>query len=490
MEYSKIFDFESNKLLELFTLLNTANDVYSIEELSSKLQVDPKTILKYIKKLGELFELYYLADQLTISNIIRNQFYLKKDNELVSEQFLINYLNSLPEIIFLKSIIEGNKIQTMQFAETLSISESSLRRRVRKISNWLEHRNLYLKRGTYELIGDEAQIRAFILHFYWFVYRGIKNSFLQQENEESTLLTNHILHFFQLQVNDLQKESILRIVQITNWRYQKGKEINFKEEWYQYITASRLFSKFVEALRHTESTFLQNMDELAYVYLTIQASFLPYYGKSLQGFTIQEHFLEKTTSYMNTLCVANNLKQKFWEKEFDFTQENLAAFLSFHLYYEMIYGFSFERDQSVPIIKEKYPAFSAKLEAVLLEVVNGNSYLNIIPKSNQFYRYFMILTSVISPIYYERKIVICIMTDFSIEKEHELGKRLRHFFYGKFNMTVIYARTSKSIFYANVILTTIIHQRSFKNYERPIVLLDTNFSETIFFEIEELIKVT
>lgn len=490
MEYSKIFDFESNKLLELFTLLNTANDVYAIEELSSKLQVDPKTILKYIKKLGELFELYYLADQLAISTIIRNQFYLKKDNELVSEQFLTNYLNSLPEIIFLKSVIEGNKIRIKQFTETLSISESSLRRRIRKISSWLEERNLYLKRGTYELLGDEAQIRAFILHFYWYAYRGIKNSFLQQENEENTLVTDQIIHFFQLQVNDLQRESILRVVQITNWRYQQEHKIHFKEDWHQYITTSRLFSKFVEALSYTESTFLQNMDELAYIYLTIQANFLSYYEKSLQGFIIQEHFLEKTTSYMNTLCVANNLKKIFWEKEFDFTQENLAAFLSFHLYYEMIFGFSFERDQSLPLIKGKYPAFSAKLEAALLEVENENSYLNIIPKPNQFYRYFMILTSVISPIYYERKIVICIMTDFSIEKERELGKRLRHFFYGKFNMTVIYARTSKSIFYANVILTTVIHQRSFKNYKRPIILLDANFSETIFFEIEELIKVT
>lgn len=55
MEYSKIFGFESSKLLELFTLLNTANNVYTIEELSCSLQVDPKTILKYINKLSELF---------------------------------------------------------------------------------------------------------------------------------------------------------------------------------------------------------------------------------------------------------------------------------------------------------------------------------------------------------------------------------------------------------------------------------------------------
>lgn len=429
-----------------------------------------------------------MADQLTISSIIRNQFYLKKDNELASEQFWVTYLNNLPEIIFLKLIIQGNNIQTMELAETLSISESSLRRRVKKISNWLEHRKLCLKRGTYELIGEETQIRGFILHFYWFVYRGIKSSFLQQEREENTLLTNHILHFFQLQVNDLQKESILRVVQITNWRYQQGNKIHFKEDWHQYITASRLFTKFVEALSHTDSTFLQDIDELAYIYLTIQANFLPYYGKSLQGIVIQEHFLEKTSSYINTRCVANNLKKIFWEKEFDFTQENLAAFLGFHLYYELIYGFSFEKCQSMTVIKAKYPAFSTKLEVVLLKLANEHGNLNIIPKANQFYRYFMILASVISPIYYEKKIIICIMTDFSLEKEHELGNRLSHFFYGKFNMTIIYARTSKSIFYANVILTTIIHQRSFKNYKCPIVLLGPNFSETIFFEIEKLIK--
>lgn len=488
MKYNEIFDFEANKLLELFSLLNAIDEVYSVEKLSIKLRIDPKTIMKYIKKLQDLFKRYHLEEHLDICCKQKNHFYLVRDSELSPEIFRVRYVNDLPEIMILKSIIEEKNVQTMQFVKKMSISESSVRKRVRKINEWLKQINLQLRRGTYEIIGEEEQIRAFILNFYWYVYQGTKNSFLLQETDRCEKLTNRLINFFQMQINDLQRETIFRIIQISIWRYRKGNKIKIKKEWHQYIKRSKLFSSFVETLWHNDSVYFQSKEELSYLYLIIQANFLSFYGRSILSFVIQEHFLKKTTCFQNTLQVTAKLKKVFWEKEFSYTKENLAAFLSFHLFYELISGFSYERNQSISIIQLNYPRFTAKLNDCLEELANEKTIPLEIPEKNQFYRYFMILTTQISPVYYEKKLVICLMTDFSIEKEQELGRKITQFFCHKVNMTIIFARTSKSIVYADLILTTTIYQATLKKCQQSVILLDSYFSDDFLPEIDKFIK--
>lgn len=488
MNYNEIFDFESKKILDLFTLLNGAREPYSIDDLSKKLNIDPKTISKYIKKINKLILTYQLDSYIKIVIENKNQLYMKKDNELYAGHFRTEYLSSLPEIIFLKLVIENKSISTNDFAKELAISESSLRRKIRKINEWLSQIDLQLKRGTYELLGEEERIRAFILNFYWFLYQETPPSFLNQTRLKSKRMANQVLTFFQLQINEIQKETIVRIIQISCWRFQLGKRMKVKRKWRRYITDSPVFSGFCDFLWQQLSFSFLTIDELSYLYLILQANFLPYYGKQTQSLVIQEHFQQRTSCYENTLLVTDTIKQTFWEKEFEYTQGSLAAFLSFHLYYELMTNYTVERELSVYPVKKNYPIFSKKLEECLKKVSLIQPMLKEIPKTHQFRRYFMILTSLISPIAYEKKFIVCIMTDLSIEKEQDIGRQITYFFYEKVNLSIMYARTSKSIIYADVILTTKIHQKLFKKYKRPIIVFDASDFQEIFSKIEKIIE--
>ncbi|WP_086330314.1 helix-turn-helix domain-containing protein [Candidatus Enterococcus mansonii] len=488
MEYTKILDFESKKLLELFTLLKSTNKECSLEKLSKELAVHPKTILRYLKKLQRLFKRYYLNNQLTIRTRMGSKIYLERENDLCIENFRTYYLNSLPEIIFLKSIIEGTEFETHAFIKEIQISDSSLRRRVKKVSSWLNDIGLQVKRGSHELVGEEMQVRAFVYDFYWFVYQGTATSFLCQQKKKINRIVARLIHFFQIQINDLQKESFSLFIEIAVWRYKKRNTIKLKEDWHQYLKNSSLYSQFVETMKDTEVLEVLSLDELSYLYLLIQAKFLPYFSLNLQIYLIQEHYLKKTTCYKNTLIVTNKFKQVFWEKEFDYSKETIVAFLGFHLYYELFSGSYFERIQSIEFLKKKYPRFTAKFEVGVNELVEKNLTHQLIPKEIVFYRFFTIMSSLISPVYNEKKIFICVMTDFTIEKEKELGQRIISFFQNKRNIAVVYARTTASISYADIILTTVFYQMLSQKSAQIVILIEPYFSDDIFFQIENNIK--
>lgn len=489
MDFMQLLDFESTKLLNLF-LSMTPNKIIPLEELSCRLQLNPKTIIRYIKKLQRLVHQFDLKDQLTINNTIRAHVCLECKQSLSLEQFRIRYLSNIPEIIFLKTAIEAKEIQTKQLAEQLSMSESNLRKRVKKIHDWLRANNIQLKRGTYELIGDEAKLRLVIFYFYEFVYRSSKSSFLAIDKKLLQQVTNHVYSFFHLHLNELQKSSLGRLIQVSLWRCLNGKVIKIKNEWHEYLSQSHYFPVFYQTFYLSRSANSISRDELAFLFLIIQAKYLSYFSLHRQSGFIHEHYCNKTSCYAKTLAAVHKFKQVFWEHSINYSKETVAALLGFHLYHEIVIKILFEQIPKQLKMKEQYPNFSRKLEKCLYELkIERNDYKQISEKS-LFYRYFLILSSLISPVLYERKIFICLMTDFPLEKEVALGKRIFRFFANTYNIEVIYARRISSFIYSDIILVTRIDPVFYKEHATKILLIEADEPNTMLEDLEEFLSKT
>ncbi|WP_375180151.1 helix-turn-helix domain-containing protein [Enterococcus rotai] len=206
MEYNEILDIESKKLLGLFNALRSTNNSKSLDTLSKELGINSKTIMRAIKKLKKLFKHYQLDHQLAIGCRDRNQFYLKRQDDQYLEFFLVQYLSDLPEIIFLKTIIEEKNVTTKQLIDSMLVSESSLRRRAKKINCWLKKFDLHLKRGSWELVGEEEQIRALVLPFYWFAYQKTKSHFWVSTIENSREFAIKFISFFNIMICQIKLE--------------------------------------------------------------------------------------------------------------------------------------------------------------------------------------------------------------------------------------------------------------------------------------------
>jgi hypothetical protein len=489
MDFMQLLDFESSNLLNLF-LLMTPNKQIPLEELSYQLQLNPKTIVRYIKKLQRLVHRFDLKDQLTIKNTIKAHVCLEYKQIISLEHFRIRYLSNIPEIVFLKAAIEAKEIRTKELAEQLSMSESNLRKRVKKIHDWLQENHIQLKRGSYELIGEEAKLRMFIFHFYEFVYRSSKPSFLMVDRKLLQQTTDHVYSFFQLHLNELQKSSLSRLIQVFLWRFLNGKLIKIKKEWNEYLSQSHYFPMFYQSFYLSKPAKSISREELAFLFLIVQAKYLSYFNLHKQSGFIYEHYCNRTSCYLKTLAAVTKFKQVFWEHTVTYSKESIAALLGFHLYHEIVIESLFEQIPKQLKMKEQYPIFSRKLEKCLYELkIESNGYKQI-PEKSLFYRYFLIFTSLISPVSCERKIFICLMTDFPLEKEVDLGKRILQFFAHKYNIEVIYARRISSFLYSDIILVTRIDPVFYKEHAKKILLIEAEELSAIFETLEELLSKT
>ncbi|MTD38667.1 hypothetical protein GIX45_08495 [Erwinia sp. CPCC 100877] len=486
MYFMQLLDFESSKRLELFLSLKP-NKMIPLEDLSCQLQLNPKTISRYTRKIQKLIRQFHLSDQLRINTDIRAHLCLECEQYSALELFRVRYLLNIPEIVFLKAVIESKAIRTKELAEQLAMSESSLRKRVRKIHDWLRAGNFQLKRGTYELEGDEAELRMLIFYFYEFVYRSNNPTFCALDKKLLQQVTNHIYSFFQLHINELQKSSLSRLIQVSLWRFLNGKKFKIKQQWEKYLLRSRYFSVFYQTFRLSKPSVSIDRDELAFLFLMIQAKYFSYFSLHRQSGFIHEHYCNKTSCYLKTLAVVTKFKKVFWEHTLKYTKETIAALLGFHLYHEIVAEILFEKIPEKLNLKEQYPNFSRKLEKCLYELKAEGNFCETMSEQSAFYRYFLILSSLISPVSYERKVFICLMTDFPLEKEVELGKRIIRFFANSYNIAVIYARRISTFLYSDVILVTRIDPDLYKKYPNKLLLIDEEESNAFLEELEQLL---
>lgn len=375
-----------------------------------------------------------------------------------------------------------------KLAQELFISESNLRKRIKKINDWLKKINIHLKHGTYELLGDEEQIRILIYHYYRFIFRGTIKRFLLKDRQIYLLVTFNV-SFFKLQINEIQKESLARMIEIILFRYGKNCKIKIRPHWKQYTVQNIQFSNYLKQLKEQLFFHRLNLDEFMYLYLFIQSVFSPYFHQKIQTHMLQEHYQKRTSCYQYTLLSVSKFKQIFFEKRFILPKEQIISLLGFHLYYELFSQIDWiECIDNKEYIAKQYPKFNEKMKRCVVELIKEEMIYERIPVNSLLSRYFDILTATLSPIYHEKKIVISLMTDFSIEEEIDLGEKNIMYFHKKYNIVLTYARKTVSTLYADIILTTVIHQSLAEKYMEKIILLNTKDSKIYLNQIEKKIK--
>lgn len=81
MKFLELLDFETSKLLELILRLNNAEKTIKLEKLSCDLLMDKKTVIRYLRKLENMFEKAKLNEYLRIVFCAKNELVLKKESE-------------------------------------------------------------------------------------------------------------------------------------------------------------------------------------------------------------------------------------------------------------------------------------------------------------------------------------------------------------------------------------------------------------------------
>jgi len=481
MDFTVLFSFEQLRLLELVCLLQQKEELYSMAEVASQLAISQKTLTEYLKKLQRKLNKLPEREAGHIQLLKGGYFTYHEQDSYTSERFKRFFLQGIPELCILRALLETN-LDIEQLQQNLQISESSIRKKLRKIQNWLHPFNIYLQRKNYQLIGDEAQIRWLAVRFYH--YLQLPLFFEKSKQIMLETLVHQICLFFGLNINQIQQNQLYYFVYIVLQRKKSNNLIRLATNWHHFLNASQLFQNFQRKV--LLNRLLPN-EEQKYLYLMIEAVFGNSFNHKSQCLMIQEHMHQSTDVFQMTLAIMKYIKSEFNHIKFSYEKKHLCNFLCTHLHLELLQMTDFQVNELTAEYTACFPKTMSRLKGMLRVLKERWPSLRLVPEENLVGSYLFKLCQLFNPIQCEKRYFLCLLTDFTPEKEELFGKNLQAYFAYRKNIHLVYGQKTMDTPYAHLYLATHLFENKWATVQAPIVFIPKKITDHFFHKVDAVL---
>lgn len=481
MDFKAVFPFETLKVVELIELLQQKGKKLSITELASLLSVSDKTVSCYLKKIQQEMQSYDEEETCQITFLKGGWILYQEKIVNATEYFKLVFLNKIPEIYIIRQLIEG-RIIIEELSLLFKKSQSNIRKKIQKIQRWLYVFQIHLTRKEFQVHGDEWQIRRLIANFYHFVQEPIplaaENTFAISE------FASQVSQFFELKLNILHENYLKRLLLISFQRGHRTRGIKLSRKWQLFLERSKFFKLFQEKINFFQ-TYAFSFEEQSYLFLTIEALFGSYFGKNLRYYFIQEHAENDSLFFQETVRLMQSIKSVFNKEHFNYTEANFCNFISMHLRMLLIQELDVKKHEQTEMYQTRYPNTMGKLALIVEEVQGKYPQLAQFKQEELVLSYFYKIREIFNPICYEKKYFICLITDYSSEKEYLLGEMILSYFKYRKNVAVIYGGKISSAKYTDLFIVNQLIEETVVKNEQPVLFIPECISDSFFVKIEE-----
>lgn len=165
MRLDQLLEKKEAKQLQLLKKLLLVGGKMELHELASYLGISKPSLEKYVEELQD--ELAHYQEQCRL--------YYRKGVLVfeMSPTFSLNqiewaFYRSALKFQILEHLLQHQEVTTVQLAQKLAVSESSLFRKIKELNGLLAEFELEIWQG--KLIGEETQIRYFYFELFWYVH--------------------------------------------------------------------------------------------------------------------------------------------------------------------------------------------------------------------------------------------------------------------------------------------------------------------------------
>jgi hypothetical protein len=203
--------FESaikNKLL-LLDIVYQAGDWVKIPTLCFKTEIGEKNVVKIMEEINEdLIQMTLLKEASGTIDYIKGKGFLFTGAELDYKKLTLYILKQSLIFNLLQELFLSSQVITSDILNNYFVSESTLRRKVLQINEFVAPYHLSLKYSTKQLkiTGKEINIRYFGYHFFWTFYTGVAWPFSNVDQKKIDGYVRYALKNY-----DLAKKNTLTI---------------------------------------------------------------------------------------------------------------------------------------------------------------------------------------------------------------------------------------------------------------------------------------
>lgn len=440
-QIADLFDKETVTKIKIIYLLKEKKTWVSIDELTSQLEINQRTIIKYLTFIEEDIDAFALTKEIVLKSHSKKGYFLYYDFEPVLEDLIFRIIEETINYQLLTKIFFSKIPSIIQFSHKYYVSESSLWRMINKFRKNLLPIGISIERRSLELIGDEIQIRR--LSFLMLLNSYTRGKWLYGSTTEliTEKLMERIITFFHLCLSDFEYKNLFCMIAVSIERTKQGKQIRLTKELWENIENNELFDHFFREMREVSPKEFYQRDEMGFLFLYIFTK-----DEVFNDTYIRKNFLEfhheKRTQLFQSVEI---FKQLWFEEQNLFISKDDLVIVEKSLYSAHLYCQLFHSDEQVNTSSEdsywhssEYISFHLKsLVKELIHLLYKETNFPLFRETNYLLSIYPLLLETITPLQkVEEPLQVFLVSDLSNLEEYQLIKMIKNEFRGRFKLEI------------------------------------------------------
>lgn len=488
-----IFDLleDQNKImLKLLEIISESHRWYSVNELSSRLNVVERTIQRYIHQLEDTVAQYNeVKDSYIQLNYEKyNGIQLETDSGSNYIEFKTYILETDITIHILKKIMFEEFYSVKKYAMTYFVSENAIRKSLKKINIFLDLYNLSLSRSSFQVVGEEKNIRIIAYIVGWVTFKGVTWPFDSIDQRKAYQTVDNFSEAFKLTFSNIQRKQMAYMLAINLIRFRKNHVIGLEPEWKNYVNIPVLMQTLPVMTDLVDVYHIRVESEMCFYVLLLQMKVKVFESEELKRRVFAYH--EKCHS--DIFHATHLFMKRFQEKLMPIPEELSDRFFltSFcaHLFCRIFNQLQVDIDghQLMDQAEYDYPTLKEKLNCFIKDL-HEESDIELFLSREFLAQKYILLFSSISPLnYYEPPIKIFLDSDLPFFVKQTITTKINDRFKHDFNIIFL---KDQSLQDSDIVLTNIpniIEEEQRFTYK--VHLFDFPIKLRDFIEIEKKLK--
>ncbi|MGG5329023.1 helix-turn-helix domain-containing protein [Enterococcus sp. AZ163] len=436
---ASLFDKETITKIKIVYLLKEKKTWLSIDELSSQLGINQRTILKYLAFIEEDISAFSMNADICLEKHERKGFFLSYDFDPTLSDLVFFMIEQTINYKLLMDIFFGKIHSIIQFSHNFYVSESSLWRMINKFRKKLLPMGIAIERRSLNLLGNEIQIRKLS---YFLLVNSYAKGYWPYTSTTKLLterLVKKIIDFFHLCLSDYEYMKVFCMVAVCIERTKQEKHVILTKELSENIDNNELFTRFANELRDVLPKQAHRRDEVGFLFLYIFTRDEAFNDTYIRKLFLNFH-QEKNTQLsqsVHTLKDHLSLNHNFIVPKDELQLINKCLY-SAHLYCQLFQN----REQSASA--ESMFQFNTMVSPhlimktkELIHLLYHETGFSLFKETDYLLSIYPLLFEVITPIpKMEEPLRIFFVSDLSNLEEHRLINRIKTEFLGHINLEI------------------------------------------------------
>lgn len=485
-----LLDTQNKIMLNILDLIADSNRWYTINEISTELLVVERTVQRYIHRLQELVDSYNdERDHLVTINYEKYKGIQLEIDSGSNYMELKSYILENDETMKIFKLIIFEEFQSIsKYATDNFVSESSIRKSLKKIKQFLANYQLTLSRSSFSIEGEEKQIRLIIYITAWIIFKGVTWPFDFISKGKIYASVDHFAEELDLNFSVIHQKQMAYMLAVNILRLRKKHVITMEKEWQDYVNLPKLVDSMPVLKSFISDYNIYIESELYFYVVLLQLKPKFYVSQNYQKSVFNYHKKRESNVYLATELFLEKFNEEICEIPEELHNRFFTTSFCVHLFSQLFSNIQVDIDGHMIFrnLEDDYPNLIKELTTLINEL-HETSGEQLFTKESFLLQKYMTLFSSVQPLtFYESEIKLFLDTDLPFFVKNNVKNQILDRFKYDFNLSFVDA---SEVDEADLVLTNIPNLLEEElRFSRQVHLFDFPFNHRDFIEIERKMK--